>query len=178
MSKTVLLIIDVQKALVEANPYNKEAFLTNLKTLLSLARQNKIEPIFVQHNGRAGTELEYGSKGWGIAAEIAPTKEEVAISKEKNSAFKDTNLHAYLQGKGVTALILAGMQTEYCVDATCKSAFDLGYAILIPRGCTTTFDNEYFLGRDLSQYYENKIWHNRFAQVGSIEDAIKGSVNG
>ena len=177
MSKAVLLIVDVQKVLLEKIPYNKENFLSNLKTLLSLARQNAIEPIYIQHADEVGGELEYGTKGWEFSDEIAPIKEDVIISKKKNSAFKGTALHACLQEKGVTTLILAGMQTEYCIDATCKSAFDLDYFVIIPRGCTTTFDNDYFSGQKIIQYYENKIWHKRYAQVISIEEAIHSNMH-
>ena len=172
MPKTALLIVDVQRALIEANPYNKEIFLDKLKKLLSLARKNLIEPIYVQHSENSGTGLEYGTRGWEIAEEIAPETGDIVIHKQKNSAFKGTNLHGLLQEKGVATLILVGMQTEYCIDATCKSAFDLDYSVIIPSGCTTTFDNAYFSGEKLSQYYEEKIWHNRFAQVLSIEQVL------
>ena len=175
MPQTALLIIDVQQALVDAHPYNKEAFLANLQALLALARQNGIEAIYIRHDDGPGSDFERGTKGWEIASDIAPPAGTLVIDKKKNSAFKDTELHGYLQAKGVGSLILAGMQTEYCVDATCKSAFDLGYAITIPRGCTTTFDNGAFSGRDLACFYEDKIWHNRFAQVVSIEEAIRGN---
>ena len=172
MSKKILLIVDVQNALLEANPYNKEIFLSNLKILLSKARQNEIEVIYIQHDGGMGDKFEYGTRGWEIATEIIPGKDDKIISKEKNSAFKRTSLHNYLQVKKVTTIILAGMQTEYCIDASCKSAFDLDYSVIIPRGCTTTFDNDYFSGYDLSLYYENEIWNNRYAQVVSIDESI------
>ena len=176
MPQAALLIVDVQKALVDGNPYRRDAFLADLSRLLILSQQKGIEPIYIQHDGGPGDELEAGTTGWEIADAIAPGKEAKVFSKRKNSAFKETGLHAYLQERGMNTLILVGMQTEYCIDATCKAAFDLDYSLIIPRGCTTTFDNDFFKGEALSRYYETKIWHGRFAQVVSPEEAVKLAV--
>jgi len=170
MSKTALLSIDVQNAMLEDNPYSKEAFLLNLQALLAFARKSGAEVIHIQHDGGAGDVLEYGTPGGEIATEVAPAEGETVIVKRKNSAFKETGLHAYLQSKAIDTLIMAGMQTEYCVDATCKSAFDLDYAVIIPKSCTTTYDNAYFSGGALISFYENEIWDGRFAQVIPVED--------
>ena len=165
MSKAVLLIVDMQNALVHDNPYNINTVLSNIKDLVAGARQYGTEIIYIQHDGGSGDELEIGTEGWGIADVISPFHDDKVFGKQKNSAFKGTALHAYLQEKEVDTIILVGMQTEYCIDATCKSAFDLDYSIIIPEDCTTTFDNDYFSGRALSEYYEKKIWNERFAKV-------------
>ena len=62
--------------------------------------------------------------------------------------------------------------TEYCIDATCKIAFELGYEVIIPRATTTTFDNEFFSGESSVKYYEQKIWNNRYAKVISIAEVF------
>ena len=64
------------------------------------------------------------------------------------------------------------MQTEYCIDVSCKVAFEYGYHVTIPQATTTTFDNAFSSGKALSEYYENKIWDNRYAQVAPIEQLI------
>ena len=170
MPKIALLIIDVQKAMLEDNPYGHKAFLSNLKTLLAAARKCAVEVIHIQHDGGPGDALAYGTPGWEIAAEVVPVAGEKVISKQKNSAFKGTGLHDYLRKKAIDTLILAGMQTEYCIDATCKSAFDLDYAVIVPQGGTTTYDNAYLSGEALVDFYENAIWDGRFARVLPIGD--------
>jgi nicotinamidase-related amidase len=65
------------------------------------------------------------------------------------------------------------MQTDYCIDATCKVAFEKGYDVTIISGTTTTVDNEYFKAEKLVCYFENAVWNNRFANVESIEEFKK-----
>ncbi len=73
---------------------------------------------------------------------------------------------------GANRLILCGMQTEYCFDVSCKVAFELGYEVTIARGTTTTFDNDFARAHDLTRYYEEKIWANRYAQVLDLNKVL------
>lgn len=81
-------------------------------------------------------------------------------------------MNDYLHENNVNNIILCGMQTEHCLDATCKIAFEYGYNVSIPQSATTTFNNEFFSGKQLSDYYEKMIWHNRYAQVININDLL------
>ena len=65
------------------------------------------------------------------------------------------------------------MQTEYCIDTTCKVAFEYGYRLIIPQNTTTTYDNQMFSGETLIKYYEHEIWANRFAQVIPVSKVIE-----
>ena len=173
MNYDALVIVDMQTALVEAEPYNKVVVVENIKALLDFCRKKGIPVIYVQHDGEKGDEVERGSVGWTIYKDIAPLPDEKIFEKHYNSAFRKTGLHEYLQEKGIKKIILCGMQTEYCLDATCKVAFEYEYEVTIPQSTTTTFDNAFVSGKDLAEYYEDKIWNNRYAQVVRV-DEIKG----
>ncbi|GLB28577.1 amidase [Lacrimispora amygdalina] len=173
MNYDALIIVDMQTALVEAEPYNKVAVVENIKALLDSCRKKGIPVIFVQHDGGNGDELEHGSSGWTIYKDIAPMPDEKIFEKQYNSAFRKTGLHEYLQEKGVKNIILCGMQTEYCLDATCKVAFEYEYDVTIPQSATTTFDNAFASGKELAGYYENKIWNNRYAKIVGMEQILK-----
>lgn len=173
MSNVVLLVVDVQNELVKWHPYNEQRVIENIKNLISTARDNKKEVIYVRHDDGEGTELEKGTYGWQIYGAIAPNASEVIFDKQFNSAFHKTGLREYLESKGIDTIILVGLQTEYCIDATCKSAFDCGYKVIIPEETNSTFDNEYLTGEKLYEFYNYKIWNNRFASVVSIDDVIK-----
>ena len=94
------------------------------------------------------------------------------VEKFYNSAFHKTDLNEYLTHKGVEQIILVGMQTEFCIDATLRSAFDLEYKVLIPRGANTTYDNDYMMAEQLLNYYHDMIWDNRYGKVVSMEQAV------
>jgi nicotinamidase-related amidase len=172
MSNTALLVVDVQEALVAENPYNKEFTINNIEKLINICRNNNMEVIYVQHDGGKGDELEAGTSGWQIFNQIAPKDGEKIVAKNFNSSFKNTELKDYLNEKNIDTIILVGMQTEYCLDTTCKVAFEHGFKLIIPEGTNTTFDNDYMTGKEIYEYYNFKIWKNRFAKLGKFEEVM------
>ncbi|WP_462409884.1 cysteine hydrolase family protein [Neobacillus sp. Marseille-QA0830] len=173
MSNCALLVVDVQTALIKEHPYNEEKVIGNIKRLISVARDSNKEVIYVRHDDGIGEELEYGTDGWQVYSEIAPNKNEKVFEKKYNSAFFKTGLKGYLETKKIDTIILTGLQTEYCIDATLKSAFDNGYNVIIPEQTNTTFDNEYLSGQKLYEFYNYKIWDNRFAKILSVDEVSK-----
>lgn len=173
MGKLALLVVDVQNALVLANPYAREEVVDNIKTLINTCRENDVEVIYVQHNDKPGDELEPNTPAWRIYEEIAPNANEKVINKNYNSAFRGTNLKEYIDNKGIKDLIITGMQTEYCIDATCKVAFEYGYNLIMPEKTNTTFNNGNILAKDLYEYYNFRIFKDRYAVVEGIESTLK-----
>ena len=92
MSNIALLVIDMQKCLVNENPYDRKNVIENIKKLLKAARDNNKEVIYVRHNDENNSEIKYGSDGWQIYDEIAPQSNEYIVDKIFNSAFHITNL--------------------------------------------------------------------------------------
>lgn len=159
--------------MIESHPYNEENVIKNIKHLISCCRNKGIEVIYVRHDDGIGSDLEYNAYGWQIYKEIAPEKEEMIFEKKYNSAFLKTGIKEYLDKKNIENIILTGLQTEYCIDTTCKSAFEFGYKIIIPEETNTTFGNEYLTGKELYEFYNYKIWKNRFVEIKSIKDLEK-----
>ncbi|MDF2880486.1 MAG: amidase [Clostridiaceae bacterium] len=173
MKNTALLVIDVQNALVSEHPFAEKEVISNIKSLIKACRKNNIEVIYIQHNDNEGEELEPNSYGWRIYEEISPAENEKVINKNYNSAFKNTCLKEYLNSKNINELIITGMQTEYCIDATCKVAFEYGYKLIIPEKTNTTFNNGNITAEDLYNYYNFRMFKDRFANVETVENTIK-----
>ena len=171
---TVLLAVDIQEQLMQGRPYNWENVLGNIGRLISICRQKGIEVVYVRHDDGIGSELGKGTPGWQICSAIAPQSNERIFDKNYNSAFLKTGLKDYLDSKEVKNIILVGMQTEYCIDATCKSAFEQGFTVIFPEEANTTFDNEFMTGKQTYEFYMKSIWKNHFAQVLPIEELEKG----
>lgn len=70
------------------------------------------------------------------------------------------------------AMIIIDMQTEYCLDASCKVAFELEYDVTTPRDTTTTFGSDFTKAEDLTRYYEDKIWNRRYADILPVGELI------
>ena len=63
------------------------------------------------------------------------------MQKTQRDSFYNTNLKEILDGLGIKKLIVAGMQTEFCVDTTCRIAYSSGYELTLVKDAHTTFDS-------------------------------------
>ncbi|MDK2813567.1 MAG: hypothetical protein PWQ08_822 [Clostridiales bacterium] len=167
-----LMIVDMQTALVAGHPWHETPVVQNIHALLQSCRKAGIPIIYVRHDGGKGDELEHGTDGWQIDAALTPHQGETVFEKQYNSAFLDTGLVEYLNKADINHFILCGMQTEYCIDVTCKAALEHGFAVTIAQGTTTTFDNEYMMAEQCCHYLEENIWNKRYATVLPLEKVL------
>ena len=168
----VLLAIDLQKALVVEDLYNFEGFVANMKKLLAEARARGVEVIYVRHDAGEGSGMSESDEDFEIYDELAPQAGEKVFVKTVRSSFSNKELCKYLEEKGEDTVIIAGLQTNYCIDSTIKTAFDRGYEIIVPEGCNSTFDNDYMTGETTYRYYNEDVWDG-LADVVSIEEAFE-----
>ena len=173
MKDVALLVVDVQQGLIDFHPYRERELLEEIRALIDCARARGTEVLYVRHNEDDREGLYRGSPAWQVHAAIAPFRDERVFDKRFSSAFKETGLDEYLKGRGVKTLVIAGMQTEYCIDATIKSAFERGYRVLMPEGGSATYDNRLAPAERLVPYYEKAIWNGRFADVVSLDAALE-----
>ncbi len=128
---SALMVIDVQRAVVdELPPERRAAFLETLRFLLERAREARTAVVYVRHDG-GPDELSAGTPGWEIASEIAPRPGEPVVDKRFSDAFRETNLAEVLAAAGADHVIVCGMQTEFCVDATIREAERRGYRVTL-----------------------------------------------
>lgn len=172
-SGTALLVVDVQQGAVARGPYRGDVVLANIASLIAACRAAGVEVIHVQHDGQPGEDEEPGTPGWEIHDAVRPVAGEKLVRKSFNSAFRGTDLRTYLEERGVGTLVLVGIQTEYCVDTTCRVAFDHGFAVVMPEMTNTTFDNGEITARQIHDLYNRRIFAGRFATVPSMEEVLR-----
>ena len=134
---TALLVVDVQQALVDAlAPDRRAQFLGTLSDLIERARACAAPVVYIRH---ADEELVSGTPPWHIAAEIAPEPGEIVVEKTFRDSFRETALQDTLATLGVEGLVVCGMQTEYCVDATVREAERRGYRVTLVEDAHATY---------------------------------------
>ncbi|MCY0977253.1 cysteine hydrolase family protein [Chryseobacterium wangxinyae] len=133
MSKQALIIIDIQNEYFEngnltlVNPV--EASL-NAGKVLEHFRAKKLPIAHIQHLSADPEALPIfveGTPGAEIHENVKPLNGEQIFQKYYPNSFRETGLGEYLKENGVTEVIITGMMTHMCVDATTRAAFDFGY---------------------------------------------------
>jgi nicotinamidase-related amidase len=139
---TALLIIDVQRALCtgEYECFEIERIIENINGLSARAREAEIPVILIQHE-EEGNLLQHGSEGWQLAGGLQTSPQDLRVRKTTPDSFYQTNLRQLLQKQGIDRLIICGLQTDYCVNATVRQALSLGYDVVLASDAHSTVDN-------------------------------------
>lgn len=165
-----LVVIDTQLGMFETPGVppvpNGERLLHNIENLIRRAREAGATIIHVQHTDGPGQPLERGTDGWRIHPRVAPADGEPVVEKETPDSFLGTTLLEELESRGIGRLILAGMQTEYCVDTTCRRAFSLGYGVTLAADAHGTWDEGGLSAAQIVAHH-NEVMGNGFAEVVS-----------
>lgn len=149
---TALIIVDIQNDYFPNGKMelsNPDKAAANAAKALDWFRQNNKDNIFhIQHiasDPALGFFLP-DTKGAEIHETVLPFEHENIIVKNFPNSFLKTDLESKLRQKGVTKVVVVGMMTHMCIDATVRAAVDLGFeTTLIEDACAT---------RDLS--YQDK----------------------
>jgi nicotinamidase-related amidase len=155
MKNSALVIVDVQVGLVGAprNAYRGEEVVARIKALISAARESGTPVVFVQHNGDEDSPVHYGSPGWEIHPEIAPAEGEPVIRKHASDSFLGTKLRDELEALGARRLFVVGLNTQYCVDTTCRSAISQGFDVTLVGDAHTTTDNSVLSAAQIIEHH-------------------------
>lgn len=171
MSKA-LIIIDVQKGMFPegGEVYNGDILLFTLKTLIEKASASHTPIFYVQHNAPAGKPLEHGKEGWEIHDDIAPKEQDVIIQKTTPDSFLNTSLDEEFKQKGIQHIYLAGIQTEACVDTTCRRAFSMGYKVTLISDAHSTWSSDEITAQQIINHHNGVLrW---FADVYPAEEVV------
>ena len=168
---TALLIIDVQiGSFLEAELiYKGNELLKNIQFLISKARIEQASIFFTKHNGKTGTLTKKGNPGWEIHPSIPPLKEDVIIEKDYPDSFQQTDLQQQLVTRKISRIIITGIQSEICVDATCRRAFSQGYEVILVEDGHSTYNSNILNASQIINHHNN-IHAQWFASVQKTKE--------
>jgi nicotinamidase-related amidase len=126
------LIIDIQRDYFPGGAYPlvaPEEAAEAARRVLDAFRANGEPVLHLQHVWDApdATFMRPGTDGVEIHELVAPVEGEQVISKTEPNGFVGTELEATLRAAGIDSLVVAGMMSSMCVDATVRAAVDLGF---------------------------------------------------
>jgi nicotinamidase-related amidase len=146
-AKHALLVLDMQNGTVQ-RAFNSAIVVGNVRRILEAARGARLPVIYSQSTGfpsqflslynhyeqrkrgidamKAGRQP--GSSSWGIASELAPTRDDFVLKKYSPAGlFEGTPLDMILRNRGVDGLLFTGIATEGVVETTIRDAAGKGY---------------------------------------------------
>ena len=165
---TAVLVIDVQAGLFCAKPapFEAEAVVARINAVTAKARLAGAPVIFIQHDAELGGEdVVPFTEGWKLHPKLEVRSGELVIRKTTCDAFYGTSLEAELRSRGITALVLMGYATDFCVDATLRCAASKGFGVLVVADAHTTSDNP-VLKADPVRQHHNWAWANAITLKG------------
>jgi nicotinamidase-related amidase/rhodanese-related sulfurtransferase len=165
-----LLVIDMQLGVFMRKEYDgmaiyqEEQLLQNVAGLIEKARNSGVAVIFIQHMYQDFPLMDKGQPLWNVHPAISPEEKDVIIEKNHADAFYDSALEEILKQKGIGTLVITGIQTAYCVDSTCRSAYSKGYNCILVSDGHSTLDSEILPAEKIIAHH-NEVLGSQFAKV-------------
>lgn len=161
---TALLVVDVQADFCATDgAFGRlgrdlsavTAMLPPLDRLVESARSAGVTVIFLRFAQTRATESEVyreqrdrGRAGFRYCQEgtpgvefyhVAPQAEEAVVTKHRYSGFVNTDLDLILRSNGIRTLVMTGVATNGCVDATARDGFMHDYYVVFVEDGTATY---------------------------------------
>ncbi|MFE3146218.1 cysteine hydrolase family protein [Streptomyces sp. NPDC059218] len=145
-----LIVVDVQEGFEDEaywGPRNNPEADRNIAGLIDAWQSSGRPVVFVRHDSpKPDSPLRVGQPGNGFKGYVEERRGKgdgpgLLLTKSVNSAFYGTpDLKEWLDRSGIRQLVVAGIQTNMCVETTARMGGNLGYEVFVPLDATHTFD--------------------------------------
>jgi nicotinamidase-related amidase len=171
---TALIAIDLQKGIVALATVHPTSEIVDRSAQLARAfRERGLPVVLVNVSGRAPGRTDAGIPKFSFPpdwTELVPELEQQPsdhlVTKQRVGAFIGTDLDEYLRQRGVTQVVLTGIATSAGVEATARSAYDLGYNVTLVADAMTDRD------ADIHRHCIEKVFP-RLGEIDTTENVLK-----
>jgi nicotinamidase-related amidase len=133
-----LVVIDLQKGVVGLPTVHPAGeIIARAGQLARAFRQRALPVVLVNVTGMAPGRTDAARPKFSfppdwteLVPELEQHTDDYLLSKQRVGAFLGTSLDETLRKRGVTQIFLAGISTSSGVEATGRSAYDLGYNVV------------------------------------------------
>ena len=145
--------------------------------LLAYFRSRGLPVVFLQHISTRPDAIFFvpNTPGVEINNNIQPMPDEKIIQKNFPNSFRNTDLLDHLQSLNIKRLVICGMMTHMCVDATTRAAADLGFTCWVAQDACATrqlvFDNQVALAHEVQIAFLAAL-HGTYGKVMPVKNII------
>jgi nicotinamidase-related amidase len=177
--QTALIIIDMQKGMRSPRlpPRNNPQAEDNIARLLAAWREVGQPVVNVRHISRSPASVfAPGQEGVEFQERFVPPAHEHVVEKNVPDAFVNTGLERWLHARGIRRVVIAGVSTENSVEASARTAGNLGFETVVAADACFTFDKRDF-GGSLRSAEEVHLMalanlHGEYAEVRATADVL------
>lgn len=140
---TALIIIDMQRGMADpkSGRRNNPGAEENIRQLLLAWRAAGRPIVHVRHMSRSPTSVFWpGQPGNEFQENLRPLASEHVVEKNVTDAFVNTGLERWLHVRGIKELVIVGVSTNMSVEATARSAGNLGFTTTVVADACFSFD--------------------------------------
>jgi nicotinamidase-related amidase len=175
-----LIIIDMQKGMRSSTlpPRNNPGAEGNIARLHAAWRAAGQPVVSVRHISRSPTSVfAPGQSGVEFQERFLPLAHEHVVEKNVPDAFVNTGLERWLHARGIRHLVIAGVSTNNSVEATARTAGNLGFQTVVAADACFTFDKHDFGGnwRSAEEVHLMALanLHGEYAEVRTTDDILR-----
>jgi nicotinamidase-related amidase len=138
---SALILIDLQKGIVESVRPTVDGVLTNAAALADAFRAQGRAVVLVNVAGGAPGRTDAQAAGGSrptmsadfaeLVPELGSDPKDILLTKHRWGAFTGSDLDKQLRALGVTQVVLGGVSTSAGVETTARSAYELGYHVVL-----------------------------------------------
>jgi nicotinamidase-related amidase len=153
-----LIVVDMQAGLLNGKPkHDLPGVIERINRLAAKVRERSGVVIFVQHCSGAEDDFVPGTPGWALLPELHRAAADIVVRKSLNDPFAGTDLAARLQAIAPDRVLVAGWATDFCVDATVRSAVSHHYDVVVVTDGHTLNDRPHLDAVSVIRHH-NWIW--------------------
>jgi nicotinamidase-related amidase len=159
-----MLVVDMQVGLLNGEPkHDLRGVIERINRLAAKVREQSGTVIFVQHCGCKGDDFEPQTAGWAFLPELLRNPDDVVVQKNLNDPFAGTDLQARLNKIAPDRVLITGWATDFCVDATVRSAVANHHHVVVVADGHTLSDRPHLDAVSVIRHH-NWIWSNLITQ--------------
>jgi len=159
-----MLIVDMQAGLLNGEPkHDLPGVVDRINRLAASVRKQSGTVIFIQHCGGTGDDFEPETPGWAFLPELVRDPADVVVSKQMNDPFAGGNLQARLDRIAPDRVLVTGWATDFCVDATVRSAVSNHHHVVVVTDAHTLSDRPHLDARSVIRHH-HWVWSNLISQ--------------
>jgi nicotinamidase-related amidase len=155
-----LVVVDMQVGLLRGDAtHDLRGVLDRINRLAALVRRRFGRVVWIQHRGAPGDDFEPDTTGWALLPDLDRQPADLVVHKTLNDPFAGTGLQATLESLAPDRILVTGWATDFCVDATVRSAVSNNHHVVVVSDGHTLSDRPHLDAATVIRHH-NWIWSN------------------